>query len=111
MRIQYASDLHLELYTKTTFDETIEPTAPYLVLCGDIAKLDNLNLRSFLEYISERWKLIFWIPGNEEIWNSSKSEEESLRKMSLAQKGHSVSDETKKKISESQKVRMPKKIT
>ena len=81
MRIQYASDLHLELYEKTTFDETIEPKAPYLVLCGDIAKLNNPNLRSFLEYISERWKLIFWIPGNEEIWNSSKSEEESVKKM------------------------------
>jgi len=80
MRIQYASDLHLELWRKKTFDETLEPTAPFLVLCGDVAKLDDLNLRSFLEYCSERWKLVFWIPGNEEIW-SSKSEEVALYKM------------------------------
>ena len=80
MRIQYASDLHLELWRKKTFDETLEPSAPYLVLCGDVAKLDDPNLRAFLEYISERWKLIFWTPGNSEIWSTS-SEEVSLQKM------------------------------
>jgi len=62
MRIQYASDLHLELWPKTTFDETLEPTAPYLVFCGDIAQLNCPNLRAFLEYVSERWKYVFYIP-------------------------------------------------
>ena len=81
MRIQYCSDLHLELWQKTTFDETLEPTAPYLVLCGDVAPLNCVNLRAFLEFCSERWKLIFWIPGNSEIWQTSKSEEVSLQKM------------------------------
>ena len=81
MRIQYCSDLHLELWQKTTFDETLEPTAPYLVLCGDIAILNCVNLRAFLEYVSERWKMIFWIPGNSEMWDTSKSEEVSLQKM------------------------------
>jgi hypothetical protein len=81
MRIQYASDLHLELWTKVTFDETLEPVAPYLVLCGDVAKLNAPNLRQFLEYCSERWKLIFWIPGNEEIWSYSNLEDYSLQKM------------------------------
>jgi predicted phosphodiesterase len=81
MRIQYASDLHLELWLKTTFDETLEPKADYLVLCGDIAKLDNPNLRAFLEYISERWKKIFWIPGNEEIWKTSNVANYSIYKM------------------------------
>lgn len=81
MRIQYASDLHLELWLKTTFDETLEPKAPYLVLCGDVSTLNAPNLHAFLEYISERWKLIFWIPGNCEIWNYSNSVEISLQKM------------------------------
>ena len=76
MRIQYASDLHLELWQKTTFDETLQVVAPYLVLCGDVAPLNCVNLRAFLEYCSERWKLIFWIPGNSEIWKTSKSENE-----------------------------------
>ena len=81
MRIQYASDLHLELYMKTTFDETIVPNADYLVLCGDIAKLDCVNLRPFLEYCSEKWKKVFWIPGNEEIWGHHNDESTSLQKM------------------------------
>lgn len=81
MRIQYASDLHLELWRKKTFDETLIPVAPYLVLCGDVAKLDDPNLHAFLEFVSERWKLAFWIPGNEEIWKSSDSESKSLQLM------------------------------
>lgn len=81
MRIQYASDLHLELWSKKTFDETIEPKADYLVLCGDIAKLNSPNLRAFLEYVSERWKKIFWIPGNEEIWKTSNVPNYSIYKM------------------------------
>ena len=81
MRIQYASDLHLELYKKITFDETIEPVADYLVLCGDISKLDDMNLRAFLEYISEHWKLIFWIPGNSEIWKTYMDEKKALMKL------------------------------
>lgn len=78
MRIQYVSDLHLELYEKTTFDETIIPKADYLVLCGDISLLNYVNLRPFLEYVSERWKLIFYIPGNTEIWNYSSVEHAGL---------------------------------
>jgi len=82
MRIQYASDLHLELWPKETFDETLEPKAPILILLGDICKLDNPNLRSFLEYCSERWTKIFWIPGNQEIWYSTNGTESmSLHKM------------------------------
>lgn len=81
MRIQYCSDLHLELWQKTTFDETIIPSAPYLVLCGDIAQLHCVNLRPFLEYVSERWKYVFWIPGNSEMWETSTNEEVSLHKM------------------------------
>jgi hypothetical protein len=81
MRIQYVSDLHIELYEKTTYDETLIPKADYLVLCGDISTLDSVNLRQFLEYVSERWKLIFYIPGNSEIWNYSSIEEVSLYKL------------------------------
>ena len=71
MRIQFASDLHLEAWPKTTFDETLEPAAPVLALCGDVATLDNPNLQLFLEWCSERWKTILWIPGkSEQGWSS-----------------------------------------
>jgi hypothetical protein len=81
MRIQYVSDLHIELYEKTTYDETLEPKADYLVLCGDISTLYSVNLRLFLEFCSEHWKLVFYIPGNSEIWNYSEVEEVGLYKL------------------------------
>ena len=63
MRIQYASDLHIELWPKTTFEETLRPEADYLVLCGDISIPEHPNYTKFLEYVSEFWKYVFYIPG------------------------------------------------
>jgi len=68
MRIQFASDLHLELRPKMTFREIIEPTvAPVLALLGDIAPLDHENLRPFMEWCSEHWDTVLWIPGKLEL--------------------------------------------
>ena len=68
MRIQFASDLHLELRPKMTFREIIEPTvAPVLALLGDIAPLDHPNLRPFMEWCSQHWDTILWIPGELEL--------------------------------------------
>jgi hypothetical protein len=79
MRIQFASDLHLDEWIKTTFDETLDPVAPVLALCGDIATLDNPNLPPFLEWCSERWKTILWIPGKtEQGWDP-----DSRRRMAI----------------------------
>lgn len=64
MRIQLASDLHLEERPKTTFLELLEPgAAPILALLGDVAPLDHPNLVPFLEWCSERWETILWVPG------------------------------------------------
>ena len=63
MRIQIASDLHLEVRPKITFKELLEPTAPVLALLGDIAPLNNPNLRPFMEWCSEHWDTVIWIPG------------------------------------------------
>lgn len=64
MRIQIASDLHLESRPKITFRELLDPgAAPILALLGDIAPLNHPNLRPFLEWCSEHWDTILWIPG------------------------------------------------
>ena len=64
MRIQFASDLHLELRPKMTFRELLDPgVAPVLALLGDIAPLDSPQLRPFMEWCSERWDTVLWIPG------------------------------------------------
>ena len=82
IRIQYASDLHLELWKKKTFDETLQPEAPILALLGDISSLSAANLPSFLEYCSERWKHIFWIPGNE-VWPSVASSVKKMKELCM----------------------------
>jgi hypothetical protein len=71
MRLQYASDLHLERWPKTTYEEVLKPAvAPVLVLLGDICPLDNTHLRPFFEWCSEKWKTVVWIPGDLEVWYS-----------------------------------------
>lgn len=64
MRIQFASDLHLELRPKMTFRELLEPAvAPVLALLGDIAPLDSPQLVPFMEWCSEHWDTVLWVPG------------------------------------------------
>lgn len=69
MRLQFVSDLHLETRPKETFDILLDgdQVAPALALLGDIAPLDHPNLRPFLEWCSERWEIIFYVPGVTEI--------------------------------------------
>jgi hypothetical protein len=67
MRIQIASDLHLEAREKQTFETLLEPVAPILALLGDVAPLWHPNLRSFLEWCSERWETVLWIAGDLEL--------------------------------------------
>ena len=72
MRIQFVSDLHLESRPEETFEIMIDPgLAPALALLGDIAPLNHPNLRPFLEWCSERWETIFYVPGKLELLGSS----------------------------------------
>lgn len=74
MRLQIVSDLHLETRPKQTFQTMLEPgLAPALALLGDIAPLDHPNLRPFLEWCSERWATILYIPGMLECFGGASS--------------------------------------
>ena len=68
MRLQIASDLHLEYRPTETFEKLLEPSAPILALLGDIAPLSHPNLKPFLQWCSERWETILWIPGHTELF-------------------------------------------
>jgi len=71
MRLQIASDLHLELRPKMTFRELLDPAvAPVLALLGDVAPLSHPNLRPFMEWCSEHWDTVIWIPGCLELLGS-----------------------------------------
>ena len=67
MRLQIASDLHIELRPKHTPKELLEPSAPLLALLGDIAPLSCPNLKQFMEWCSEHWETVLWIPGYSEL--------------------------------------------
>ena len=70
MRIQYASDLHLEFAENYQYflDNPLQPTAPYLVLAGDIDIISTgeVTRPEFFQYLSEHWIEVFIVPGNHE---------------------------------------------
>ncbi len=79
MRIQFASDLHLETRPKETFEKLlVKGKAPILALLGDIAPLNHPNLRAFLEWCSERWEQIIYIPGVLELWTIDRPMSETV---------------------------------
>jgi hypothetical protein len=72
MRVQFASDLHINSWEGQDFETLLEPKAKTLVLAGDIGHPDSLKLRIFLKWCSKRWDTVFWIPGHHEftdVWH------------------------------------------
>ena len=88
MRLQFASDLHLNAWKDVPFEKIIEPSAKSLVLAGDIGHPDSTRTRSFLKWCSLRWDTIFWIPGHHEmtdVWHlKNRSYEECLAHMRIS---------------------------
>lgn len=82
MQIQVYSDIHLELLNK--FPE-IKPLCDYLILAGDIGKINDLVLLKFLAYCSKNWLKVFYILGNHEFYieNSNFTEINELYKKKL----------------------------
>ena len=68
-RIQYISDIHLEMYDKLAFPLILKPNARYLALCGDIGHPRQPIFRSFMDYCSQRWDKVFYVPGNHDYYN------------------------------------------
>lgn len=71
-RIQYASDLHLEMHDNWRYlrSEMLPPKADTLVLAGDIGYLgdDNYSKHPFWDYVSDNFKRCIVIPGNHEFY-------------------------------------------
>ncbi len=70
LRVQYASDLHLEL-GGGPFQTILKPVAPVLALAGDIGRPDLPEYRNFMAYCSSNWERVFVIAGNHEFYNKS----------------------------------------
>ena len=74
MRIQYASDLHLEFSENKSYieHEGIEPVGDVLVLAGDVSYLGDRKLRKrpFWDWCGEHYRETFVVPGNHEFYGA-----------------------------------------
>ncbi len=70
-KFQIASDLHIDINHPQKFSSILEPSAPYLILAGDIAEAISSDYRNFLKYCDDNWELVFLVAGNHEYYQGS----------------------------------------
>lgn len=72
MRIQFASDLHLEFAENWRYlkQHPLEKTSDVLVLAGDIGYLgdDNYSTHPFWDIVAEQYEQVLVVPGNHEFY-------------------------------------------
>jgi predicted phosphodiesterase len=68
-RIQYVSDIHLEINHITNYESIVKPIAPYLALVGDIGHIQTNTYKPFFDYVSNEFEKVFYIPGNHEYYS------------------------------------------
>ena len=73
MKIQYASDLHLEFAENRDYIENggITPVGDVLVLAGDVSYLGDRKMmkRRFFDWCAEHFRETFIVPGNHEFYH------------------------------------------
>ena len=68
MKFQLYSDVHTEM--SKSFPKLIKHSE-ILILAGDMGNISDGNFEKFIEYISETWKHIIYVPGNHEYYHDS----------------------------------------
>jgi 3',5'-cyclic AMP phosphodiesterase CpdA len=73
MRLLAISDLHLGHPVNREFFPTIGSSRDdWLILAGDVAE-NETHLAMAFEYLIQRFAQVIWVPGNHELWTTSRS--------------------------------------
>lgn len=71
LKIQYASDLHLEFPANREFLKLhpLQPVGDILVLAGDIIPFVTMDRhKDFFKQVGDQFEQVFWLPGNHEYY-------------------------------------------
>ncbi|THU41186.1 metallophosphoesterase [Niastella caeni] len=71
MKIQYCSDLHLEMPDNEKYIKRhlLEPVGEVLVLAGDILPFKlHKTQTDFIDFIAGNFEMVYWVPGNHEYY-------------------------------------------
>lgn len=79
MKVQIASDIHLEINVDIKDYKTIlVPNAEILFLLGDIGDPNTTDYVNFLTYCSKNWNKVYLIAGNHEYYNNFTIDENNI---------------------------------
>jgi hypothetical protein len=70
-QFEFISDIHIK--DKCPF---MTPTAPILILVGDIGHYSEIKWKEFMAYCANEWKIIIYILGNHEYYHYTQSYDE-----------------------------------
>jgi len=89
--IQYASDLHIDEWaTGTNFFGFITPSAPILVLAGDICPVIHPFYDAFIKWASANWYLVIVVAGNHEYYGLQTMESVDRRLYDISKQYNNV---------------------